>query len=216
MRRQPGEDLVELRIRDAARNPLGHRRPIQPGPRVAMRLHRIVVRMRSPAAPGPVQRERVHQRATALVEMETVEAAQHRLAVRPHRRRVSLRRRPRLRDLTWRAPVWTRRLARHQQPPAEVSCLHSRRTVPDDLDRPEKPEPAQQIHSMGPQRRLRPGPPPAGPGRTPTPPPPDPGRVKQPERQPRITRGLHRTRQRDSQRRKITRRPLLVDHGPGP
>ena len=69
---------------------VGHPRPIQPAALVAVGLHRVVVRVRPPAPPGPVQRERVEDRPGAGLQMEVVEAPQHRLAVRPHRRRVRL------------------------------------------------------------------------------------------------------------------------------
>ena len=54
MRRQPGEDLVELPVRDAARHPAGHLWPVEAAALIPVRLHRIVVRVRPPAPPGAV------------------------------------------------------------------------------------------------------------------------------------------------------------------
>ena len=45
--------------------------------------------MGPPAPPGPVQRERVDKRARARLQVEVIKAAQHRLAMRPHRRRIT-------------------------------------------------------------------------------------------------------------------------------
>ena len=88
VRGQPGKDLVELLIRDRPRDPGRHPRPVEPGPLMAERLHRVVMGVRPPAPPRPVQRERVDHRPAARLQVELVKAAQHRLAVRPHRRRV--------------------------------------------------------------------------------------------------------------------------------
>jgi hypothetical protein len=52
--------------------------------------------------------------------------------------------------------VRTHRLARHGHPPAEVSRLCAGRPIPWNVDRPEVPEPAQQVHPVGAQRRLGP------------------------------------------------------------
>jgi hypothetical protein len=49
VRRQRREDLVELLIRHAARDPAGHPGPVEPGAPPAVELHRIAVRM-GPAA----------------------------------------------------------------------------------------------------------------------------------------------------------------------
>ena len=89
VRRQRREDLVELLVRDTARDPGGHHRPVQAGALPAERLHRVVVRMRPPATARPVQRERVNQRARARLQVKAVKAAQHRFAMRPHRGRIS-------------------------------------------------------------------------------------------------------------------------------
>jgi hypothetical protein len=48
-----------------------------------------LVRMRPPTASGPVQRERIHDRPGVRLPVELVEATQHRLAMSPHRGRVS-------------------------------------------------------------------------------------------------------------------------------
>ena len=113
--------------------------------------------VRPPAPPRTVQRERVDNRAAARLQVEIVEAAQHRLAVRPHRRGVRLPASP---ASTARypgtAPVRAGRLARHQHPPAEVTGLGPRRPCPRDLNSPQEPEPPQKIMAIRAQRRLRP------------------------------------------------------------
>jgi hypothetical protein len=54
------------------------------------------------------------------------------------------------------APVRPLRFTRHQHPPAEVPSVGPGRSVPRDIDRPQEPEPAQQIHPIRAQRRLGP------------------------------------------------------------
>ena len=49
MRRQRREDLVELTVRDAARDPGGNPRPVPARPLMAVGLHRVAVRVRPPA-----------------------------------------------------------------------------------------------------------------------------------------------------------------------
>ena len=88
-----GEDLVEPLVGDPARDPLGHPRAIPARPLLGERLHRIVMGMRA-TRPAPGQRERVHDRSRPGLEVEGVEAAQHRLAVRQRRGRVLAARRP--------------------------------------------------------------------------------------------------------------------------
>lgn len=195
VRGQPGEDLVELLVRDAARDPSGQSRPIQTSPLVAVRLHRIVVRVRSPAPPRPVQRERVHQRPAARVDMELVETTQHRLGMRTHRRRINIHSGRNLRSLARSAPVRARRLASHQHPTAEIPCLDPCRSIPRDLNCPQESEPSKQIYPIRAGCRL------GSPGglqiaeerrhrfhRL-------PARVHQSERQPRIARLLKRSHQ---------------------
>ena len=62
--------------------------------RVSPYGHRIVACMGVATAPRSVQRKRVHDRAVTGGEVEVVEAAQHRLGMRPHRRRIRHHRRP--------------------------------------------------------------------------------------------------------------------------
>ena len=79
MRRQPREDLVELAVRDTARDPVRHPGPVKPAALVTVELHRIVVRMRPPAAPGPIERERIEDRPAARIQMEVIKGPQHSL-----------------------------------------------------------------------------------------------------------------------------------------
>lgn len=67
VRRQPREDLVELAVRDTARDPVRHHRPVKPTALAAEGLHRVMVRVRPPAPPRPVKRERVDQRPAPRV-----------------------------------------------------------------------------------------------------------------------------------------------------
>ena len=214
VRGQPGEDLVELLVRDGPRDPGRHPRPVEPGPLMAERLHRVVMGVRPPAPPGPVQRERVDHRPAACLQVELVEAAQHRLAVRPYRRRVRVpaRRGRRVRA----APVRAGWLARHQHPPAEIAGLDPRRPVPRHPGCPDEPEPAEKIVPVGPQCRLRParGLQVAEELRN--------GRhglaagIDDPVRLPPVPGRLQRTGQRDRQRRQVPGLILLFGHEQGP
>jgi hypothetical protein len=58
--------------------------------------------------------------------------------------------------LPWVAPMRPRRLAGHQQPPAEIPRLHPLRPIPPDPDRPQEAEPPKQVHAVGAHRRRRP------------------------------------------------------------
>ena len=157
VRVQGSEDLVEVLIRDAARDPRRHRRPVHAAALEVKRLHRIAVRMGPPTPPGPVQRERVDQRAGARLQVEVIKAAQHRLAMRTHRRRIHLARHrrtdPRPAPLT---PVRSRRLSGQLQPPAEIPGLRPARPIPGHPRRPQEPEPAQQVHAIRADGQLRP------------------------------------------------------------
>ena len=53
-------DEVSKAVLDAV--PLSHPGPVPPGPFGAIRLHRVVVRIRAPGPPGPGHRERVDHR----------------------------------------------------------------------------------------------------------------------------------------------------------
>src|ERR1035437_10178851 len=70
------------------RDPARHAGPVQAAAFIALPLHRVLVVMCSPVAPRAIQRERVENRSGAGIEVEVVEAAQHRLGMRPHRGRV--------------------------------------------------------------------------------------------------------------------------------
>ena len=138
VRGQPGEDLVELLVRDRPRDPRGHPGPVPAGALAAVRLHRVVMRARPRLPPGAVQRERVDDRPGAGIQVVAVETAQHRLAVGTHRRRIPAAVPP------------------GPQPPAEIPGLRLRHLVPGQPGRPQEPEPAQQVHPVRPDRRLGP------------------------------------------------------------
>src|ERR1019366_2303093 len=96
-------------------------------------------------------------------------------------------------------PMQLHRLARDLQPPAEVPALSPRRLIPADTDRPQEPEPAQQIHPL---RTLRmPGPPaPRERGEDPAaPPPPRAPGAQQPVRQKQAPGRLERPDPRHDQ-----------------
>ena len=199
VRPEPGEQLAELLIRDTPRLPPRDPGPEQPRPAARERLHRAAVRPGT-AAPAPDQRERVHHRAGPGLEVEVVKVAQHRLAVRRRGDRVTAGR---------------ARLPSDPQPPAEIACLSPGRLIPLQPRRPAEPEPAQQVHPIRPQRRIRPAA------------PLDvlqvPGnrdhrlacRVGQPERLPRIPRLPQPASQRDDQPRHVQAQ-LVITHEPGP
>ena len=153
VRRQPGENLVELPVGDTARDPGGHPRPVEPAALAAEWLHRIVVRVRPPATPRPVQRERVDDRPGARIAVKVVKRPQHRLRMRTDRRRIRFSRtsrsgRPRRKR---RAPMRPGLLASDQQPPAEIPGLDTCRPIPGDSGTgPKKPEPAQKVQPIGP------------------------------------------------------------------
>jgi hypothetical protein len=93
VRGELGEQLTEPLISDAARYPLDQPGPEQPGPLVAMGVHRIVMRVCASSAAPPVQRERIHHRTGPGLEVEIVELPQHALAMRRGRRRITAARR---------------------------------------------------------------------------------------------------------------------------
>lgn len=150
MRGQPGEDLVELAIRDASRDPVGHPGPIPPTELVAIQLHRIVMRVCPPASTRPVQRERVDDRPGARIPVKVIERAQHRLAMRTHRRRECLTTSLfQAAGRTWRTPVRARSLASDLHPPGEVTGLNPSRPIPRDTDvGPQEPKPPQQVQPI--------------------------------------------------------------------
>ena len=215
VRVQGSEDLVEVLIGDAARDPRRHRRTVHAAALEAVRLHRIAVRMGPPAPPGPVQRERVDKRARARLQVEVIKAAQHRLAMRPHRRRIHLARHrdrrtdPRPAPL---APVRPHRLPGQLQPPAEIPGLRPGRPVPGHPRRPQEPEPAKQVHPirtdglLRPPRRLKVTE--IRPSRTDS----FPVRIDQPVRLPPVPGSDQPASQRHHQPSQIPARPLLLDH----
>jgi hypothetical protein len=142
VRHEPGEQLIELLIRDLPRDPPRCLRPVPPGVLSPERLHRAAVRIR-PAPPATGQRERVHHRPGASLQVEIVETPQHRLAVRRRRRRV-----PRVRHRT-------ARLAGELNPAAEVPGLRPGGLIPSDTGRSQEAEPAQQVHRIRPLRGRR-------------------------------------------------------------
>lgn len=102
-------------------------------------VHRVVVLMRPAGTTRQVQRERVDQRAGPRVEMDVVDASQHRLAVRDGGRSAS---------------GAGRRLACHRvratggpKPPG--------RSAPRDAHCLQRTPPPEQIHAVGADRRRR-------------------------------------------------------------
>ena len=199
VRAEPGEQLAELLVGDAARGPLRKPRPEQPGPAPRERLHRITVRPGT-TAPAAVQRERIHHRAGPRLEMEIVKVPQHRLAVRDRRRRV---------------PASRPGPPGDQQPPAEIAGLRPGHLIPLQPRGPAKPEPPQQVHPIRPKRRLRP---PARLhvlqvlGRRPD---HRTRRVSQLKRRPRIARLPEPARQRNRKPRHV-QALLVIGHEQGP
>ena len=126
--------------------------------------NRVVVGMRAPAAAMPRQRERVDHRPGARLQMKVVEPTQHGLAMRHRRGLVVLtptrlaghRVHPRRRTRPTRSrevivgvpPMRPGRLDRYLQPAAEITSLDPSRLVPTHPDRPQEPEPSQQIHPV--------------------------------------------------------------------
>jgi hypothetical protein len=141
VRRQPRKDLVELLIRHATRNPGRHPRPEQPAALITVGLHGIVVSVSPAATAGPVQRERVDDRARPRIPVQVIETPQHRLRMRAHRRRIRPGRgRPRPPRLRGRRPP-----ALDLKPPAEVTRIDAGRPIPAHTRGIKEPEPAQQI-----------------------------------------------------------------------
>ena len=226
MRAQRGEQLVELLLRDMVRRPAGKPGPVPPRTLAAVGLHRVVVRMRTPAPP-PGQRERVDDRAGPGFAMEVVKAAQNALAMRDRGQRVTAARRrlpghrvghpspdhgggraTRLARIAWIARATG--LDGDLDPSAEVPGLGPGRLIPRHPGRPQEPEPAQQRDRIRAQRGLRPARrlqiSQERRNRTNQ----RPGRIAQPARLPRILRPLQPPRLRDDQGRQI---PRLVMSG---
>ena len=199
VRAEPGEQLAELLIGDAARGPLRHPGPEQPGPAARKRLHRIAVR---PGTTGPaaVQRERVHHRAGPGLEVEIVKVPQHRLAVRHRRRRVTAAR---------------SRLPGDQQPPAEIAGPRPGSPGPTPAPPPSRTGttaagPSHTSAASHPTART-----PARPSGTRPPADHRTRRVHQLERLPRIARLPEPARQRNRKPRHV-QAPLVISHEQGP
>jgi len=241
MRGQSGEQLIELLIRDRPRDPHRHPRPVPARPLRPNRIHRVAVRVRPAGSPAADQRERIHDRAAARVQMKGIETAQHRFTVRHRRRRVLRPRRRfarhRIRDtgppgtagrrrpssrrdrarpiLTGPPPMRADSLVTALDPAAEIPRLDLSRSIPTDVDRPQEPEPAQQIHPIGASRGRRPT------GRLQVTQitrdrPDDPTRgVHQSIRLEQIPRRDKRPATRNHQRRQIPRHIRCFDHDTG-
>ena len=238
MRGEPGEQLAEPLIGDAARDPLGQPGPEQAGPLVAVGGHRVVMRARAPAPALPVQRERIHHRARPGLEVEIVELPQHALAMRRGRRGITTAW-PRLASHRIRCPPLRRRrgnvssrlpggpapfgpVARAAwldcdlDPPAEVTSLAAGRLIPRHPDRPAEPEPPQQVHPIRPLCRR--GPPSSLQVSQVNRDRPDnlTRRIDQPIRIPRTARRLKETSLRHDKARHIPMKIVLSGHDQGP
>jgi hypothetical protein len=164
MRTQLREQLVEPRIRDTPRRPVHHLRPIPAPAMPDQRLHRIVMGIHPAGTVITGQRERVDHRPGARLQVEVVEPAQHRLAMRHRRRRIPatanrlaghrIHTRPgpcphHRANITVRAPpVRPDRLVHDLQPATEIAGLHPSRLIPGHPQRPQEPKPPQQIHPV--------------------------------------------------------------------
>jgi hypothetical protein len=154
---QRREQLVEPLVRNRPRHPRRHPRPIQPHPLVAERPHGVVMRVRPARLPLPHQRKRVHHRPRARHPVRVVERPQHRLTVGHRPRRVPRPRpcppghrvrRPRHRPSRTHRTAAAGRLIGDLQPPGEVSRVDASSSIPRHLDRPQEPEPAQQVQAV--------------------------------------------------------------------
>ena len=167
------------------------------------------------------------------VQVELVETAQHRLAMRGSRRPIPRSRwrlpghrvcrhprRPPGRGLGHRVapmpPMRQHRLVRDPDPPAEIAGLHPSRLLPRHPDRAQEPEPAQQRQPVGTLRGLRQPPrlqvPQIRGDRADHP----TGAVKQPIGLERIPGVPQRTQPRNHQRVQIPCLFAVFDHRAGP
>jgi hypothetical protein len=186
-----------------------------------------------PAAAAPRQRERVHHRPAARLQMELIKTAQHALAMHHRRRGVTApgrrlsrhrvrrpgrrprRHRPR-RTTVGIAPVHPHRFAGQLDPRAKIPGLCPGRLIPANFDRPQEPPPPQHGHPVRPVRRRRP----AARGQltkvrrhrddhhT--------VRVDQPVRLEQVPSRVKRPAQWHRQPRQVPRRIPFCDHGPRP
>ena len=115
-----------------------------------------MVRVRPPAPPRPVKRERVDQRPAARIQMKVVEGPQHRLGMRTHRRRIRPSRNGCPAAAVTAAPMRPGLLPGNLQPPGEIAGLGTSRPIPSHPGRPQEPEPPEQVHPIGTNRGLRP------------------------------------------------------------
>ena len=193
---------------------------------------------RAPTRAASVQRERIHHRTRPGLEVEIVELAQHALAMRRGRRRITtawpwLASHPvrcpplgrghgdvssRLADgpVPLRPPARADWLGCDLDPPAEVPSLAAGRLIPRHPGRPAEPEPPQQVHPIGPLGRHR------APCRLQVPQENRhrlddlARRIDQPKRIPRIAGGLKETSRRDHKACHIPVKITCSGHDQGP
>ena len=173
VRRQPGEDLVELLVRDAARDPRRHPRPVKAGPLIAVAApsgcgERAPGR---PAGSGPAGTGSRSGRCPPPGGSRRNRAAPSRCAPAPTAHTACPP------AGTGRAiPAGGRPACR---PPAATGRSHGPRPASPGSRHPGRPA-RTGTSAAGPSRRSAAwppnGPPPAGPGRTPSPAPPPPRR----------------------------------------
>ena len=148
VRAEPGEQLAELLIGDAARGPLGtlgRNSPARPGGTDPSDCGAPSRR------PGRGQRERIHHRAGPRLQVDIVKVPADRLAVRRRRRpRTRLASASRHRD--FRGPPGLPAISSHRQKSRASALVTWSHAGPDS---PAEPEPPQQGHPIGPLRRLR-------------------------------------------------------------
>ena len=156
VRRQPGEDLVELahpaRCAGSGTAPSAGKGPSARCDSGSIGLWCACAR--------PPRRDRssgngLMSGPRARIQVEVVKAPQHRLRMRAHRRRIRPRP-PAARRPCPPRPRPAGPLAPDLKPPAEVTGLDAGRPIPSDPCRIKEPEPAQQIHPIRADRGLRP------------------------------------------------------------
>ena len=156
VREKLGEQVVELPVRDTVRRSLDMPRPAEPRSLVAEGLHWIMVGVRPPMT--ACQRKRVDHRPRPGLAVELVEPSQHALAMASCAGRILVARlgfsRHRVRDARISAGMLG--LLGDPNPTGEVACLGSSGVVPRHVDRPQEPEPAQQVHAVRPLGQSRP------------------------------------------------------------
>ena len=147
VRAQRSEQTAGHLVRDLARYPLRHPRPVAPGTLRPERAKRIAVR----TSPRPAhQRERIDDRAAAALDMERVERPCHRLSMRDCRCRQRLARGGggQRGPGSPAPPVRSFPPATRPQPGDEIPGLISPSPVPRNLHGPQEPEPPEKIHAV--------------------------------------------------------------------